>query len=205
MAYELREVLDTVRMTEMEHFDIRTVTLGVSLRDCSSLLPQTVRARVYDKIRRVAAHHVAVAEEVEALYGVQIANKRVSVTPITLIADSLSPSDFTGLAQILDTVAEDIGIDYLAGFSALVERGFTRGDEAYLEALPRALSTTSQLVTNRLEQIGQSRSRSGHEEALHRHAGHKRDVSLTRSLLARHDNAHRVVAGTCPLVGHNIC
>ena len=148
MAYELREVLDTVRMTEMEHFDIRTVTLGVSLRDCSSVLPQTVRARVYDKIRRTAAHHVTVAEEVEALYGVQIANKRVSVTPIALIADSLSPADLTGLAQILDTAAEDVGIDYLAGFSALVERGLTRGDEAYLEALPRALATTKHVCAS---------------------------------------------------------
>ena len=148
MAYELREVLDTVRMTEMEHFDIRTVTLGVSLRDCSSVLPQTVRARVYDKIRRAAAHHVATAEEVEALYGVQIANKRVSVTPIALIADSLSASDLTGLAQILDAAAEDVGVDFLAGFSALIERGLTRGDEAYLEALPQALATTKHVCAS---------------------------------------------------------
>ena len=148
MAYELHEVLDTVRMTEMEHFDIRTVTLGVSLRDCSSVLPQTVRARVYDKIRRAASHHVAVAEEVEALYGVQIANKRVSVTPIALIADSLSPADLTGLAQILDAAAEDVGIDYLAGFSALVERGLTRGDEAFFEALPTALATTKHVCAS---------------------------------------------------------
>ena len=138
MAYELHEVLDTVRMTEMEHFDIRTVTLGISLRDCSSVLPQTVRARVYDKIRRTAAHHVAVAEEVEALYGVQIANKRVSTTPVALIADGLSPTHLTGLAQVLDAAAADVGIDYLAGFSALVERGMTRGDLALLDALPPA-------------------------------------------------------------------
>ena len=118
MAYELHEVLDTVRMTESEHFDIRAITLGVSLRDCSSSLPQTVRARAYDKIRRVASHHVTVAEAIEALYGVQIANKRVSVTPITLVADGLSAADFVALARTLDTAATDIGIDYLAVFGA---------------------------------------------------------------------------------------
>jgi len=145
MPYDILEVLDTVRMTEMEHFDIRTITLGISLRDCSSTLPQTVRAHVYDKIRRTAAHHVAVAEEVEALYGVHIANRRVSVTPIALVAGSLPPAELIGLAQILDTVAEHVGIDFLAGFSALVEHGMTRGDVALLEALPAALATTKRV------------------------------------------------------------
>lgn len=141
MACELHWVLDTVWMTESEHFDIRAVTLGVTLRNCSSPLPQTVRARVYDKIRRVASHHVAVAEAIESLYGVQIDNKRVSVTPITLVADALSAADFVRLARTLDTAATDIGIDYLAGFSALVQWGMTRGDAAYFEALPEALAS----------------------------------------------------------------
>ncbi len=148
MAYELHEVLDTVRMTESEHFDIRAITLGVSLRDCSSSLPQTVRARAYDKIRRVASHHVTVAEAIEALYGVQIANKRVSVTPITLVADGLSAADFVALARTLDTAATDIGIDYLAGFSALVQRGMTRGDAAYFDALPEALAATRHICAS---------------------------------------------------------
>lgn len=148
MAYELHEVLDTVRMTESEHFDIRAITLGISLRDCSSSLPQTVRARIYDKIRRVGSHHVAVAEAIETLYGVQIANKRVSVTPITLVADALSAADFVGIARILDTAAADIGIDYLAGFSALVQRGMTRGDIAYFEALAEALATTRHICAS---------------------------------------------------------
>ena len=148
MPYEIHEVLETVRMTEMEHFDIRTITLGLSLRDCSSTLPQTVRARVYDKIRRTAAHHVAVAEEVEALYGVKIVNKRVSVTPIALVADGLSSTEMIGLAQILDTAAEHVGIDFLAGFSALVERGMTRGDQALIDALPSVLATTQRVCAS---------------------------------------------------------
>ena len=148
MAYELHEVLDTVRMTETEHFDIRTVTLGISLRDCSSSLPQTVRARVYDKVRRVASHHVPVANEVASLYGIQIANKRVSVTPIALIADGLTATAMTRVAQVLDQAAKDTSIDYLGGFSALVERGLTRGDEAFFEALPNALATTTRVCAS---------------------------------------------------------
>lgn len=145
MAFDLHEVVDTVRMTEVEQFDIRTITLGISLRDCSSRLPQTVRARVYDKIRRTAAHHVAVAEEVESLYGIRITNKRISVTPVAIIADGFSKDDMVGLAQVMDTAAEHVGIDYLAGFSALVEKGMTGGDQALISALPTALAMTNHI------------------------------------------------------------
>ena len=145
MHYDIREVLDTVRMTEMEHFDIRTITLGISLRDCASRLPQTVRARVYDKIRRTAAHHVAVTEEIEALYGVRITNKRISITPMAQVAEGLSRDDFIDLAGILDTAAEHVGVDYLAGFSALVEKGMTEGDRTLLAALPYALASTNRV------------------------------------------------------------
>ena len=148
MAYELHEVLDTVRMTESEHFDIRAVTLGVSLLDCASVLPQTVCARAYDKIRRASAHHVAVSEEMEARYGVRIANKRVAVTPVALIAGGLSADDYIRLAMVLDAAAEDVGVDFLAGFTALVERGLTRGDEAFLDALPGALAATKHLCAS---------------------------------------------------------
>ncbi len=148
MNYDIREIIDTVQMLEVENFDIRTITLGISLRDCSSRLPQTVRARVYDKIRRTAAHHVNVAEEVEALYGVRITNKRVSVTPVALVADGASRDEFVALAQLLDVAAEHVGIDYLAGFSALVEKGMTTGDQALIEALPEALATTERVCAS---------------------------------------------------------
>lgn len=145
MSYDLREVLDTVQMLEVEHFDIRTITLGISLRDCASRLPQTVRARVYDKVRRTAAHHVQVAQEVESLFGVRIANKRVSVTPVAMLADGHTHDDLLALAQMLDTAAEHVGVDYLAGFSALVEKGFTSGDDRLIGALPEALARTQRL------------------------------------------------------------
>ena len=145
MSFEIREVLDTLQMLEVEHFDIRTITLGISLRDCASRLPATVRARAYDKIRRTAAHHVHVAEEVEATYGVRIANKRVSITPVSLIMDGARPADFVEMAKVLDTAAEHVDVDFLAGFSALVEKGSTPGDLALMDALPEALARTSRL------------------------------------------------------------
>lgn len=145
MSFDIPEVLDTLQMIDVEHFDIRTVTLGLSLRDCSSRLPATVRARVYDKIRRTAAHHVFVAEEVESLFGVNIVNKRVAVTPISLIADGATPQDFIALAQTLETAAEHVGVDFIAGFSALVEKGTTAGDEALIEALPEVMASTERV------------------------------------------------------------
>jgi uncharacterized protein (UPF0210 family) len=141
----LPEVIETLRMTEAERFDIRTVTLSLSLRDCASRLPATAQARAYDKIRRYAGLHTRVAAEVEGLYGVQIANKRVAVTPVALWADGHSARDMVTLAATLDRAATDVGVDYLAGFSALVEGGTTRGDEALLEALPDALASTARV------------------------------------------------------------
>lgn len=148
MALDIREVFETVRMTEVEHFDIRTITLGLSLRNCSSRLPRTVQARVYDKIRRFAAHHVRVAEEVEGMYGVKIVNKRIAVTPIALVADGASRDDFVLLAGILDQAAKDVGVDFIAGFSALVEKGMTQGDEALLNAIPQALAQTNRVTSS---------------------------------------------------------
>lgn len=145
MSFDLREVFDTLRMTEAEQFDIRTITLSLSLRDCSSRLPATVRARVYDKIRRYASLHVRTAQEIEALYGVRIANKRVAVTPVAVVNDGASATDFVALAGVLDQAAADVGVDFLAGFSALVEKGFTAGDRALLDALPDALGSTERL------------------------------------------------------------
>ncbi len=148
MAYELHEVLDTVRMTESEHFDIRTVTLGVSLLDCANASAAVVCRKAYDKIRRTAAHQVHVAEEVEALYGIRIANRRVAVTPVTLVGGSFGAKDFIHFAHALDSAARDIGIDFLAGFSAFVARGMHNADHAYMEALPEALASTRHLCAS---------------------------------------------------------
>jgi uncharacterized protein (UPF0210 family) len=148
MPLSLHEVLETVRMTEADAFDIRTVTLGISLRGCASRDAESTRRNVVDRVRRVAEHHVAAAEEVERLYGVRIANKRVSITPAALVADGFSPADFVRLAEALDGAAAEVGVDYLAGFSALVEKGATPGDAALIEALPEALAVTQRVCAS---------------------------------------------------------
>ena len=148
MPLSLTEVLETVQMTEADAFDIRTVTLGISLRGCQSRDPESTRQNVYDRVTRVAEHHVAAAQEVERTYGIRIANKRVSITPASLVADGFSPADFVKLCETLDRAATEIGVDYLAGFSALVEKGMTPGDAALIEALPEALATTGRVCAS---------------------------------------------------------
>ena len=148
MPLALKEVLETVQMTEADAFDIRTVTLGISLRGCQSRDPESTRQNVYDRVTRTAEHHVAAAQEVERTYGIRIANKRVSITPASLVADGFSAGDFVRLAETLDRAAAKVGVDYIAGFSALVEKGMTPGDAALVEALPEALASTARVCAS---------------------------------------------------------
>ena len=148
MPLDLQEILETVRMTEADAFDIRTVTLGVSLRGCGSRDAESTRQNVYDRVTRAAEHHLAAAEDVERRYGIRIANKRASITPAALACDGFSRDDFVALAQTLDRAAETVGVDYLAGFSALVEKGTTPGDAALIESLPEALATSARVCAS---------------------------------------------------------
>ncbi len=145
MSLELREVIETVQMTEADQFDIRTVTLGISLRGCGSRSAEATRQKIVDRVLRQAEHHVAVVDEIAALYGVHVANRRISVTPVSIVADGLEAGDFVSIAQGLDEAAATVGVDYLAGFSALVEKGYTPGDRALLDALPEALASTKRV------------------------------------------------------------
>jgi hypothetical protein len=148
MNYEFTEILETIRMTEIEHFDIRTVTLGISLRDCSDRSIEVTKQKIYDKIIRYGKQHVKNAKEVEAQYGISIANKRVSVTPISIPFDSFKMEDFIEIAKTLDEAAEEIGIDYIAGFSALVQKGMTNGERELIKAIPYALSQTKRVCSS---------------------------------------------------------
>ncbi len=140
----LDEVLETLRMIEVEHLDIRTVTLGVSLLDLAGAearLPD----RIYDRITQTAGSLVKVAKQVEADLGVPIINKRVAVTPIALVAGGGGPEALVAVARALDRAAQDVGIDYIAGFTALVHKGFDLGDRALIAALPEAIGATQRL------------------------------------------------------------
>ena len=132
-------------MTEMEHLDIRTVTMGISLRDCGDSSNAALCERVYRKIIRYASRLVAVTEEISAEYGISIANRRIAVTPAALVAESAIDADYVALAHALDRAAAEVGVDFLGGFSALVHKGLTRGDQLYLESLAEALASTSRL------------------------------------------------------------
>ncbi len=135
-------------MTEVEHFDIRTVTMGISLRDCADRNSKVVCGKVYDKITKLGSRHVAMAADVERTYGISIANKRVSVTPVALLCDGFGSDEAVEIAVALDRAAAEIGIDYIAGYSALVQKGFTKGDLSLIESIPLALSTTKKVCSS---------------------------------------------------------
>ncbi|MGD8781654.1 MAG: PFL family protein [Ignavibacteria bacterium] len=148
MPYEFEEVLETIKMTEIEHFDIRTVTLGISLRDCADRNIAVAGQKVYDKIMKYGSRHVALAKEVEAQYGISIANKRISVTPISIPFDMFGLDEFVQIAESMDKAAGEIGIDYIAGYSALVQKGFTNGEKEFLQSIPFTLSSTKRVCSS---------------------------------------------------------
>jgi uncharacterized protein (UPF0210 family) len=132
-------------MIESEHLDIRAVTLGVSLRDCASSDLESTCTRIRDKICRAGERLVDTVAQVQADFAVPIVNKRVSVTPIALVAEASGASDYTPVARALDEAAATLGIDYIAGFSALVEKGTTPGDAALMRSIPTALAETARV------------------------------------------------------------
>lgn len=148
MPYEFEEILETIKMTEIEHFDIRTVTMGISLRDCVDRNIDVFTQKIYDKITKQAEHHVEYARQVEHQYGIAIANKRISITPVSIVADNFHEDDFVKIAQTLDRAATEVGIDYLAGFSALVQKGSTKGEDRLINAIPRSLAETKKVCSS---------------------------------------------------------
>jgi len=135
-------------MVQSENLDIRTITLGVSLRDCASGSVKETARRIYDKILKTAEELVPVALQLEGEFGIPIINKRVSVTPIALVAESCEERDYTPLAKAMDDAAQELGIDFIGGFSALVQKGFTKGDINLLNSIPEALSTTNRVCSS---------------------------------------------------------
>jgi hypothetical protein len=148
MPYEFEEILETIKMTEIEHFDIRTVTLGISLRDCVDRNLKVSKQKVYDKIIKYGRNHVPFAQEVEKRYGISIANKRVAITPLSIPFDSFKKDEFVELAVTLDKAAAEIGVDYLAGYSALVQKGFTNGEIEFINSIPSALAETKRVCSS---------------------------------------------------------
>lgn len=135
-------ILETIQMISEDKLDIRTVTMGISLLDCADSDGEKAREKIYNKITHYAKDLVTVAREIEQELGVPIVNKRISVTPIALIAGASSDKDYVAFAKTLDEAAKKVGVDFIGGFSALVEKGYTKGDRILIESIPRALSET---------------------------------------------------------------
>lgn len=143
-----REVISTFEMLKNEHLDVRTVTLGISLFDCASDDLKRFKKNIHDKISRLARNLVLTCDEVAVKYGIPIVNKRIAVSPIAVAACPFSPSEMVEIAGTLDGSAREIGIDFIGGFSALVEKGMTRGDRALIEAIPEALTETERVCAS---------------------------------------------------------
>ena len=136
------DILQTIDMLDNQHLDIRTVTMGINLLDCADSDIDRCAAKVYDKICATAGQLVGTCCGIESELGIPIVNKRISVTPIALVAQSCEAEDYTLIALALDRAAKECGVNFIGGFSALVQKGFTKGDRRLIESIPRALAET---------------------------------------------------------------
>lgn len=143
-----KDILETIQMIREENLDIRTITMGISLWDCVSEDPKRLSENIYDKITTRAKNLVAVGGEIEKRYGIPIVNKRVSVTPISLIGGNASPEDYIQIAKTLQRAADAIGINFIGGFSALVQKGMTTGADRLISAIPEALAQTQNVCSS---------------------------------------------------------
>jgi len=144
-----QEIFETVKMFGEEKLDIRTITMGISLLDCADSDKFKSCRKIYDKITKRAENLVKVGEQIEKEYGIPIVNKRISVTPIAIIAAACeNADDFSAFAKTLDKAAETTGVNFLGGFSSLVQKGFTDGDRKLIKSIPEALASTSRVCSS---------------------------------------------------------
>ncbi|MDD3594321.1 MAG: PFL family protein [Candidatus Gastranaerophilales bacterium] len=141
-------ILQTINMIKMHNLDIRTVTLSLSLRDCISSDIKETGDKIYEKITRYAKNLARYAKEAEEEYSIPVVNKRIAVTPISLIGESAKEPDYILLAKKLDEAAFAVDVDFIGGFGALVEKGYTKGDRALIESIPEALSVTNRVCSS---------------------------------------------------------
>jgi uncharacterized protein (UPF0210 family) len=147
MEYSQAEILQTVAMTEMEHLDVRTVTLGLSLLDCSSDSIATIAQKAGEKIRTAAARLVQTVDEIGNEFGIRVANKRISITPVSLLTEGAKGNPVE-LARAIDDAAGAVGVDFIGGYSALVQKGATSSEKLFLDSIPEALSSTTRLCSS---------------------------------------------------------
>ena len=137
-----KDIIETINMIREENLDIRTITMGISLYDCVSEDENRLCEKIYDKVTKSAENLVATGQNIEKKYGIPIVNKRVSVTPVSLVGGACSPEGYFKVAQTLDRAAKTLGINFIGGFSALVQKGMTKGAENMISVIPEALAET---------------------------------------------------------------
>ncbi len=140
--FNSNEILDTIHMIDQQHLDVRTITMGISLLDCADPDPRAACRKIYDKITRSAKDLVRTGEDIEAEFGIPIVNKRISVTPIALVAGASRTEDYVPFAVALDKARAETGVNFVGGFSALVQKGMTSADRNLIRSLPEALAAT---------------------------------------------------------------
>jgi hypothetical protein len=143
-----QNILETINMIRLYNLDIRTVTLALSLRDCISEDIDKVCENIYNKIKKYAKNLVEYADELAEEYSIPIINKRIAVTPISLIGESCKNPDYVRIAKTLDKAAQEVGVNFVGGFSALVEKGCTKGDTLLIESIPQALAQTERVCSS---------------------------------------------------------
>ncbi|WP_059053091.1 PFL family protein [Paenibacillus senegalimassiliensis] len=150
------EVQETNTMIREMNLDVRTITMGISLMDCAHEDMSVFNQKIYDKITRSAEHLVKTGEDLEKQFGVPIVNKRISVTPISIAAGGLKTDTYVPVAEALDRAAKQVGVNFIGGFSALVQKGFTQGDRILIDSIPEALAVTERVCSS--VNVGSSRS-----------------------------------------------
>ena len=142
------DILETQAMIEKQHLDIRTITMGISLLDCCDPDIHVCCDKIYSKITRLAKNLVHVGEEIEAEFGIPIVNKRISVTPIALVAGACNADSYVEIARTLDAAAKTCGVNFIGGFSALVQKGATTGDWKLIHSIPEAMAATERVCAS---------------------------------------------------------
>ena len=148
LSFSGEEIIETIQMVRMEQLDIRTVTVGISLLDCASDDPKTLSKNILAKITSTARDLRQVCSDISIEFGIPIVNCRIAVTPVSMIAGKCEPDQFLDIAKVMDRAARDVNVDFIGGFSALVEKGTTAADSTLIDVIPRALAATERVCAS---------------------------------------------------------
>lgn len=143
-----REMVSTLEMLKYEHLDVRTITMGINLFDCASHDLDVFTSKIRKKMTGLAKDLVSTCNSIGNKYGIDVVNKRISISPVAVVAAPFSAQQMVTIAKTLDEIAEEVGVDFIGGFSALVEKGIANGDHALIEAIPEALTATSRICAS---------------------------------------------------------